>query len=156
QYASIREEVLAEVTRVMDSQRFILGDEVQTFEKEVAIAIGARHAISCGSGTDALVLALMALDIKPGDRVVTTPFTFFASAGAISEAGGRPVFVDIDPVTYNIDPKLLKAALPNAHSIMPIHLFGAAADMDPICEAAKEHGVAVVEDAAQAIGAEYK
>jgi dTDP-4-amino-4,6-dideoxygalactose transaminase len=158
QYAPIREEILGEITRVVDSQKFILGDEVQRFEQEVAEVIGARRAVGCASGSDALLLALLALDIQPDSVVVTTPYTFFATAGAISRANARPVFVDIDPSTYNINPELLRAALEKerrVHSVIPVHLFGAAADMDPISAAAKEHGAFVIEDAAQAIGGEY-
>src|SRR5579862_1146233 len=159
QYAPIREEILAEVTRLIDSQKFILGEEVQKFEQEVAKAIGAERAVGCASGSDALLLALLALEIEPEQAVLTTPYTFFATAGAISRMNARPVFVDIDPVTYNIDPNLLDEALkrePRAHSIIPVHLYGASADMDPICASAKARNVFVIEDAAQAIGSEYK
>jgi dTDP-4-amino-4,6-dideoxygalactose transaminase len=159
QFASIREEVLAEVTRVIDSQKFILGEEVSNFESEIAQSIDAPYAVGCASGTDALQLALMALDLQPGQRVITTPYTFFATAGAVSEAQGRPVFVDIDEDTFNIDPASLTRALrreEQVHSVMPVHLFGGAAQMDDILAAAGERGVYVIEDAAQAIGSEYK
>lgn len=159
QFNPIREQILAEVTRLIDSQKFILGEEVHKFEEEVARAIGVNRAVGCASGSDALLLALMALDAKPGSAVITTPYTFFATAGAISQMHARPVFVDIDPVTFNMDPVALQDSLnreTGVHSIIPVHLFGAAADMDPICAAAKERNIFVIEDAAQAIGAGYK
>jgi len=159
QFGPIREQMLREVTRVIDSQRFILGDEVATFEAEVARAVGSHYAVGCASGSDALLLALMALDIAPDQRVITTPYTFFATAGAVSRAHGVPVFVDINADTFNIDATLLREELrrhDNVHSVMPVHLFGATAPMDEIMLAAKERGIHVIEDAAQAIGAEYK
>lgn len=142
--------------RVLESQYFILGEEVAEFEKEIAPLTGCRFAIGCASGSDALLLALMALEVRPGDEVITTPFTFFATAGSISRLQVRPVFVDIDPVTYNMDPGQVESAItPKTRAIMPVHLFGLCADMDPILEAADRHHLPVIEDAAQAIGAQY-
>ncbi|MBL8848779.1 MAG: DegT/DnrJ/EryC1/StrS family aminotransferase [Planctomycetaceae bacterium] len=157
QHASIREEVHAAVDAVLDSQRFILGDEVVGLEQEVAGYCDARHAIGCASGTDALVLALMALDVGPGDEVITTPFTFFATASAIHRVGARPVFADIDPVSFNLDPEAVAAAItPRTKAIMPVHLFGRCAEMEPLWRLAVRHGLAIVEDAAQAIGSTYR
>jgi dTDP-4-amino-4,6-dideoxygalactose transaminase len=157
QFASIREEVMEAVTHVMDSQHFILGPEVKQFEDEIAAKLEAKHAIGCASGTDALALALMAAGIGPGDEVVTTPFTFVASAGSIVHVGAKPVFVDIDPVSFNIDPAKLDAVVTaKTKAILPVHLFGLPADMDPILAIAKERKLLVVEDAAQAIGSRYK
>jgi len=156
QHATIRSEVLRAVERVLDSQHFILGKEVQLLESEVAQMVGAAAAVGCASGSDALYLALRALEIGPGDEVITVPFTFVATAGAIARTGAKPVFVDIDPVTYNLDPRLLSAAITDkTRAIIPVHLFGLPADMKPIMKIAGERGVAVVEDAAQAIGATY-
>lgn len=159
QHAAIREEVLEAVTKLIDSQKFILGAEVKKLEEEVAPYCGAKFAIGCASGSDALLLALMACDIRPGDKVVTTPYTFFATAGAIARINAIPVFVDIDPDTYNMSPELLAQTLEREKgikAIIPVHLFGACAEMDPILMAARSHGCKVIEDAAQAIGAEYK
>jgi dTDP-4-amino-4,6-dideoxygalactose transaminase len=157
QYRAIREEVMQAVTGVLESQKCVLGPEVDAFEREIAAYIGAKFAISCASGTDALLLALMALEISPGDEVITTPFTFVATIGSIARLGARPVFVDIDPVTFNLDPAQLAAAItPRTRAILPVHLFGLAADMDPIMAIAAERNIPVVEDAAQAIGATYK
>ena len=159
QHNTIRGEVLAEITRVIDSQKFIMGEDVQALERQIASYCSVTHAIGCASGSDALMLALMALGIGHGDEVLTVPFTFFATAGAIHRLGATPIFVDVEPATFNIDATRLEAALkqhPKIKAIMPVHLFGGCADMDPICEIAKKHGVAVVEDAAQCIGAEYK
>ena len=155
----IRDEILAEMTRVVDSNAFIMGEDVKLLEKAVAEYSGVPYAIGCASGSDALLLALMAAGIGPGDEVLTTPFTFFASAGSIVRAGATPVFVDIDPVTYNLDPALLADTLrrhPKAKAVMPVHLFGACADMDPILEVSRAHGCIVIEDGAQSIGAGYK
>jgi dTDP-4-amino-4,6-dideoxygalactose transaminase len=157
QFATIREEVMDAVTRVMESQLFILGKEVAAFEAEVAAALNSKHAVGCASGTDALILALLAAGIGRGDEVITTPFSFVATAGAIAWIGAKPVFVDIEPGTFNIDPKLIEKAIsPRTKAIVPVHLFGLAADMDPIVELAAARGLVVVEDAAQAIGANYK
>jgi dTDP-4-amino-4,6-dideoxygalactose transaminase len=159
QHARIRSEVLEAVTKLIDSQKFILGEEVQSFEKEIAAYSGAEFAVGCASGSDALFLALIAAGIEAGDRVVTTPYTFFATAGAISRIGAIPVFVDVDPDTFNISPELLADAVRDhdrVRALIPVHLFGACADMDPICALGQERQLAVIEDAAQAIGAEYK
>ena len=156
QFASIQEEVMAAVIRVFESQHFILGPEVQLFEEEVAAKLGAKFAIGCASGTDALILSLMAGGIGPGDEVITTPFSFIATAGSIAHVGAKPVFVDIDPVTFNINPALIAAAItPKTRAIMPVHLFGLPADLHPILEIAKANGLRVIEDAAQAIGSRY-
>ncbi len=159
QHRTIREEVLAEVVRVIDSQKFILGAEVQKLEQEIAAYSGAAFGIGCASGSDALFLALLALDIRPGDEVLTTPYTFFATAGAIHRAGAVPVFVDIEPATFNMDMNRAADVLtahPKIRAAIPIHLFGACADLDPLCALARERGIAVIEDAAQSIGSEYK
>jgi dTDP-4-amino-4,6-dideoxygalactose transaminase len=157
QYTPLRSELLAAVTRVCDSQRFIMGPEVDALERELSVQLGVKHAIAVSSGTDALLLALMALGIKAGDEVVTTTFSFFATAGAIVRVGATPVLVDIDPVTFNIDPAQAAAAItPRTKAIMPVHLFGLGADMDPIMDAANRAGIPVIEDAAQAIGSSYK
>jgi dTDP-4-amino-4,6-dideoxygalactose transaminase len=159
QHKQIRDEVLAAITRVVDSQKFILGDEVKQLEAELAPYCGAKHAIGCASGSDALSLALMALDIGPGDEVLTAPYTFFATAGAISRAGAVPVFVDVEEATFNLDANRLEAVLaahPKIRAIIPVHLFGGCADLDPICAIADARGIAVIEDAAQSIGSEYR
>jgi dTDP-4-amino-4,6-dideoxygalactose transaminase len=157
QFAPIRDEVMAAVTRVMESQYFILGPEVDHLEQEMAAKLGAKHAVGCASGTDALILALLAAQIGPGHEVITTPFSFVATAGSIAYVGAKPVFVDIDPITFNIDPNKMEAAItPQTRAIMPVHLFGQPADMDPILELAKAHQLLVVEDAAQAIGSRYR
>lgn len=159
QYATFRHEVGQAIERVLDSQYFILGEEVRAFEHRAAEYCGVRHAIGCASGSDALLLALLALEIGPGDEVITVPFTFFATAGAIVHAGAKPVFADIEPETFNIDVARLGDVLdrhPEARAILPVHLYGACADMDPILELARARGIAVIEDAAQAIGSEYK
>src|SRR5947207_6723483 len=156
QYRPLRDELLAAIARVCDSQRFILGPEITALEEELARMLGIRHAIAVSSGTDALLLALMALDIKAGDEVVTTTYSFFATAGAVVRLGARPILVDIDPATFNIDPGQTAAAItPRTKAILPVHLFGLSADLDPIVDAASHAGIPIVEDAAQAIGATY-
>lgn len=157
QYARIRKDIAPVIEEVVESQYFILGPKVEEFERNVASYSGAGFGVGVSSGTDALLVSLMALGVKPGDEVVTTPFTFFATAGTISRLGARPVFVDIDPATFNIDPaRIEKAVTPRTRAIIPVHLFGQCADMDPILEVARRRRVPVIEDAAQSIGAEYK
>jgi len=154
QFQGIRDEVMAAIAGTMQSQRFILGPEVQHLESEIAEYVGCDFAVGCASGSDALLLALMALRIGPGDEVITTPFTFVATAGAIVRLGATPVFVDIDPATYNLDPaKLTDAITHKTKAILPVHLFGLSADMPAIMKLANEHGIPVIEDAAQALGA---
>jgi dTDP-4-amino-4,6-dideoxygalactose transaminase len=156
QYAGIRQEVLGAVMRVLESQDFILGPEVEAFEKEVSALTDCSHAVGCASGSDALILALLAIEIGRGDEVITTPFTFFASAGSVARVGAKPVFVDIDPATFNISPRAIeKAITTRTKAIIPVHLFGLPADMDEINAIAAGHHIAVIEDAAQAIGARY-
>jgi dTDP-4-amino-4,6-dideoxygalactose transaminase len=157
QYALIREEVRAAFDRVADAQLFIGGPEVEGLEREVAEYSQCQHGVGVSSGTDALLVALMTIGIKPGDEVITTPYTFFATAGSIHRLGAVPVFVDIDPASYNLNPDLIEAAIgPKTKAIMPVHLYGQMADMDPIMEIARRHNLFVIEDAAQAIGSEYK
>jgi dTDP-4-amino-4,6-dideoxygalactose transaminase len=155
QYATIRDDVRAAVDRVIDSQHFILGPEVEAFEREVAEYCGCAFAIGVSSGSDALLMSLMAADIGTGDEVVTSAFSFFATAGAIARLGARPVFVDIDPRDHNIDASKIAAAVtPRTKAILPIHLFGQMAEMGPIMDVARANGLVVIEDAAQAIGAD--
>ncbi|MEW4487257.1 DegT/DnrJ/EryC1/StrS family aminotransferase [Thalassoglobus sp. JC818] len=156
QYGTIRDEVQTAVQRVFENQSFVLGQEVESFEEEMAAYCDARHAIGCASGSDALLLALSALDIGPGDEVITSPYSFFATAGSIARTGATPVFVDIDPHTYNLDPFQIEMAISRrTKAIMPVHLFGQCAEMEPIWRIAIGHGLSVVEDAAQAIGSSY-
>ncbi|MBA3532352.1 MAG: DegT/DnrJ/EryC1/StrS family aminotransferase [Ardenticatenales bacterium] len=157
QYEVLREEIRASIDRVIESQHFILGPEVEALEREVALYSQCRFGIGVSSGTDALLVALMAVGIEAGDEVITTPYTFFATAGTIARLGAVPVFVEIDPESYNLDPAAIEAAItPRTRAIVPVHLFGQMADMDPIMELAEKHKLYVIEDAAQAIGAEYK
>jgi dTDP-4-amino-4,6-dideoxygalactose transaminase len=160
QYQGIREDVLAAIARVCDSQIFILGPEVEALEREIAALTGAAGAVGCSSGTEALWLALVAAGVKPGDQVVTTAFSFFASASSIVRAGATPVFVDVDAATLNLDPALVERRLQsvgnkNVRAILPVHLYGQCADMDAFDRVAQEYDVRIVEDAAQAIGAEW-
>jgi dTDP-4-amino-4,6-dideoxygalactose transaminase len=159
QHRDIREEVLSEVTRVIDSQKFILGQEVQQLEASIAGYSNCPHAIGCASGSDALFLALLALGVEPGDEVLIPPYTFFATAGAVVRAGARPVFVDVDADTFNMDVQRAAEAIekhPRARVMIPVHLFGACADMDGLREAARGREMFFIEDAAQSIGAEYR
>ena len=157
QYASIKEEILKEISEISDSQYFILGPKVEKLEKEVAAYCASNFAVGVTSGSDALIIALMVEGIGPGDEVIIPPFTFFATAGAVVRVGATPVFADIDPVTYNIDPvKVAEKVTPRTKAIIPVHLFGQPADMDPIMEIAKKHNLVVIEDAGPAIGSEYK
>ena len=159
QYASLRDEIIAAVTRVCDSQRYILGEEVALFEREFAALCGTAEAVGCASGTDGLWLALVAAGVGPGDTVITTPFSFFATASSILRAGAKPVFADIDRETLNLDPasceRRLKASAPAVKAIMPVHLYGQCADMDSFNTFAQEFKLQVVEDAAQAVGATW-
>jgi dTDP-4-amino-4,6-dideoxygalactose transaminase len=157
QYRPIRDQILAAMTRVADSQRFIMGPEIDALESELATLLQVPHAIAVSSGTDAVLLALMAIGVGPGDEVLTPTYSFFATAGCVSRLGARPVLVDIDPDTYNIDPVAAERAItPRTKAIIPVHLFGLSADLDPILAAAGRAGIPVIEDAAQAIGATYK
>jgi len=157
QYFSIKEEIKSAIDEVLETQRFILGPKVDELERRIAAYSGTKYAIGVSSGTDALLVSLMALEIKLDDEVITTPFTFFSTAGAIARLNAKPVFVDIDPVTYNINPNNIEAAITKkTRAIIPVHLFGQCADMDPIMEIARKYNLLVIEDAAQSIGAEYK
>ncbi|UCG61288.1 MAG: DegT/DnrJ/EryC1/StrS family aminotransferase [Candidatus Zixiibacteriota bacterium] len=157
QYEYLKPELDKAVVKVLTHGRFILGPEVKELEEKLAQLCAVKHASGVASGTDALLLALNACGIGPDDEVITTDFSFFATAGVVSRLGARPVFVDIEPDTYNIDPNLIEAAItPKTKAIVPVHLFGQLADMDPIMDIARRHNIKVVEDAAQAIGAEYK
>jgi dTDP-4-amino-4,6-dideoxygalactose transaminase len=159
QHCRIRGEVLAEVVRVIDSQKFIMGEDVQKLEQEIAAYSNAKFGVGCASGSDALFLALLAVGIQPGDEVLTTPYTFFATVGAIHRAGAVPVFVDVEDATFNMDMNQVEAVLakhPKVKAAIPIHLFGGCADLDPLCALTRERGIFVIEDAAQSIGSEYK
>jgi dTDP-4-amino-4,6-dideoxygalactose transaminase len=157
QYATVKDEILRVTADVYESQGFILGPRVEAFEKAVAAYVGAKHAVGMSSGTDAQLAVMMALGIGPGDDVVTSPYTFFASAGAVARLGARPVFVDIEPESFNLDPARLERALTaKTKLIQPVHLYGQCADMDPIREIAKKKGIPVLEDACQSLGAAYK
>ena len=157
QYSTIKDEIQAAINRVIDSQQFILGAEVEALEIELAKYCQCKFAFGVSSGTDALLLSLMAIGVKPGDEVITTPYSFFATSGSIVRLGAIPVYVDIDPVTLNIDPEGIEQMV-SAHTkaILPVHLAGQLANMDPIMEVAKRYGLVVIEDACQAIGADYK
>ena len=157
QYATIRSEIESAIAEVMESQHFILGSKVEACEAAIAKYSNCGHAVGVTSGSDALIVCLMAENIGPGDEVITTPYTFFATAGAIARVGATPVFVDIDPETYNIDASRIAAKITaKTRAIVPVHLYGQMADMDPIMDLAKRHNLIVIEDAAQAIGSEYK
>lgn len=151
------DELMAAIQGVLKSGQFIMGPNVKAFEQEAAAYLGVKHAIGVNSGTDALVIGLRAAGIGPGDEVITTPFTFFATAEAVSQVGATPVFVDIDPRTFNINPELIEPAItPRTRAILPVHLYGQAADMDPIMALAGKYNLKVIEDTAQAFGGEYK
>ncbi len=157
QYQNIKDEVDETVQRVFESQGFVLGEDVSNFEGEIADYCDSRHAIGCASGTDALILALKALDVGPGDEVITTPFSFFATASCIERVGAIPVFVDVKEDSFNIDPDAVADAItPRTRAILPVHLYGQCADMDAICRLAVKHNLVVIEDAAQAIGSEFQ
>lgn len=157
QYSSIEDEIGQAIAKVIHSSQFILGDEVEAFEKEIASYLGTDYAVGVASGTDALQLALLACGIKPGDEVITTPFTFIATAEAITQCNAKPVFVDINPKTYNIAPEKIEPKVTKkTRAIIPVHLYGQPADMDPVLELGKKYNLKVIEDCAQALGAEYK
>ena len=157
QYQSIKPEIDAAISRVLDSCQFVLGPEVAAFEQEFAAYCGTSECIALNSGTSALHLALLAAGVGPGDEVITVPFTFVASVAAVDYAGAKPVLVDIDPRSFTLDPATIEAAItPRTKAILPVHLYGQPADMDPIMEVARRHGLIVIEDAAQAHGAKYK
>jgi len=157
QYAAIKEEIQSAINRVCDSQYFILGPEVEALEQELATYCQTEFALGVSSGTDALLLALMAIGVEPGDEIITTPYTFFATAGCVARLGAKAVFVDIDPQTFNIDSTKIEAKVTDkTRAILPVQLFGQCADMDPIMDIAKRHNLTVIEDAAQAIGSEYR
>jgi dTDP-4-amino-4,6-dideoxygalactose transaminase len=154
QYRALEPRIQNALRRLFESQQFILGEEVLAFEREISLLLGGCEAVGVASGTDALLLTLMALEIGEGDEVITTPYSFFATAGAIRRAGARPVFVDIDPETFLLQPdRVALAVTPRTRAIMPVHLFGQMADMEPLMALARERDLAVIEDAAQAIGA---
>lgn len=157
QYQSLKKELDEAVIKVAESQYFILGPEVSAMEKEFCDYLGCKHAIGVSSGTDALLLALMAIDIKQGDEVIVPTYSFFATAGVVSRLNAKPVFIENDPVTFNMDPKDFEKKITNkTKAVIPVHLYGQSADMDEIVRIAKEHKIIVIEDAAQAIGAQYK
>ncbi|MFW6131278.1 MAG: DegT/DnrJ/EryC1/StrS family aminotransferase [Candidatus Aminicenantaceae bacterium] len=164
QYQAIKEEINRKINEVIESQSFILGSEVQNFEKEMAEYSSAKYAVGVSSGSDALICSLMMLQIGPGDEVITTPFTFFATAGAVARLGAKPIFCDIERETYNMDPEKLKEVIESRgenkssskmKAVIPIHLYGQCVDMDPVLEVIKNHNIFIIEDGAQAVGAEY-
>ncbi|HEX9253753.1 MAG TPA: DegT/DnrJ/EryC1/StrS family aminotransferase, partial [Ignavibacteriaceae bacterium] len=157
QYQSLKKELDEAVIKVAESQYFILGPEVSAMEKEFCNYLGCKHALGVSSGTDALLLALMAIDIKPGDEVIVPTYSFFATAGVVSRLFATPVLVENDPVTFNIDPKdFEKKITPKTKAVIPVHLYGQSAELDEIVNIAKSHNIIVIEDAAQAIGTQYK
>ena len=157
QYATIRDDVRTAMEEVCEQQNFILGPQVEDLERQIAAYSQTRHAVGVSSGTDALLMALMALNIQPGDEVITTPYSFFATVGVLARLGARAVFADIDGNSYNIDPeKITRLVTAKTKAILPVHLFGQCADMDPIMSVAEKYNLPIIEDAAQAIGAEYK
>ena len=157
QYATLKDEILRVTSEVYDSQGFILGPRVEAFEKAVASYVGAKHAVGMSSGTDAQLAVMMALGVGPGDDVVTSPYSFFSTAGAVARLGARTVFVDIEPETFNLDAAKLETAItPKTKLIQPVHLYGQCADMDPIRDIARRKGIPVLEDACQSLGAAYK
>ena len=157
QYQAHKEEIQEAMARVVESGRFIMGPDVKLLEEEIAAYLGVKHAIGVNSGTDALVIGLRAAGIGEGDEVITTPFSFFATAESISNVGAKPIFADIDPTSYNIDPEEIKRKItPQTKGIMPVHLYGRPAAMDPIMDLAQEHGLKVIEDCAQSFGARYR
>lgn len=157
QFAQVEAEVRAAIDAVVRSQRFVLGEVVEECERALARYCGCAHAVGVSSGTDALLAALMAEGVGPGDEVVTTPYSFFATAGVVARLGATPVFADVDPVTLNIDPaQIERRVTQRTKALVPVHLFGRMADMAPIMDIAERHGLVVVEDAAQAVGAEYQ
>lgn len=157
QYLAIKDEINAAIQSILDTTQFIKGKPLSDFESDLCTYLGCNHAVGVGNGTDALQIAFMALGIQPGDEIITSPFTFIATAEAAALMGAVPVFADIDPLTYNIDPAKIEALItPRTKAIVPVHLFGQPADMDPIIDIAQRHGIPIIEDCAQAIGATYK
>ncbi len=157
QYQKIKKEINETALRVIESGQYILGKEVSEFENEIARYLNVKYAIGCASGTDALMVAMMALGIGPGDEVITTPFTFVATTEMIVLLGAKPIYIDIDPATYNLDPSKVETAITkHTKAIIPVHLYGQSVDMDPLLEVANRHGIPIIEDMCQAIGANYK
>lgn len=157
QLGPLHDEIMAAISRVVQSGQFVLGPDVDEFEAAIADYCQTKHAIGCASGSESLLLALMAADIGPGDEVIVPSYTFFATASAVTRLGAKVVFVDIEPTTFNLDPReVAKAITPQTKAIIPVHLYGQCAEMDAICQIGREHSLMIVEDAAQAIGAEYK